>query len=143
MPQKASGLGLEAGGQTYNFTYEYSGSTSGENESSKELTGSVVYFNGVYSVDLSNAVKFFAKAGFNYSSSDLTVSIPGLADGTGSGTTAVGFGYGFGIMIAPPNSFTGFLAKFDNFGTVVEDYENDLIAWTSDNKFLRALTIDT
>ena len=137
LPDMGNGFGYEIGGQTYAFDYKY---TDTNNDTlTKELTGSVIYFNSLYSFEISKSAKLFAKAGVNFSPSSLSVTTSSLS---GEGDDAsVGIGFGAGLLFSPPSSDLGFLIKYDNFGTVVEDYENDNVFWrTSDGQFLSYLS---
>ena len=139
LPDMGNGLGYEFGGQTYAFDYTY---VDADNDTlTKELTGSVIYFNSLYSFEISTSAKLFAKAGVNFSPSSLSITTSSSLSGEGD-DASVGIGFGAGLLFSPPSSDLGFLVKYDNFGTVVEDYENDNVFWTADGKFVSSGDLD-
>ena len=134
------GYGVEFGAQTYAFDYEYVNTDSG-NSFTKELTGSVHSFNLLYSFKIIESTRLFAKAGVNFSSSFLAVNTSSSLSGYGS-DDLFGIGFGAGLLFLPSLSNWGFLIKYDNFGTVVKNYENNKIVWASDGERISSGNLD-
>ena len=134
------GYGVEFGAQTYAFDYEYVNSDSG-NSFTKELTGSVHSFNFLYSFKVIESTRVFAKAGVNFSSSFLAVNTSSSLSGYGS-DDLFGIGFGAGLLFLPSSSNFGFLIKYDNFGTVVKNYENNKLVWASDGERISSGNLD-
>ena len=134
------GYGVEFGAQTYAFDYEYVNTDSG-NSFTKELTGSVHSFNLLYSFKIIESTRLFAKAGVNFSSSFLAVNTSSSLSGYGS-DDLFGIGFGAGLLFLPSLSNWGFLIKYDNFGTVVKNYENTKIVWASDGERISSGNLD-
>ena len=128
---KGHGYGYEFGAQNYGFTYKY----DTDDTLTKQITGSVIYFSSLYSYELLKSVRIFAKGGAKFSSSSLSITAADTPSGEGAAHLS-GFGFGAGLIISPPSSKFAVLIKYNNFGTVVRNYENDLLVWSSDGRLL-------
>ena len=154
LPKSGKGWGYELGLQSFSVDTTYTADDNTDNYLLKQINGSVFYFNAVYCFELSKATKLFIKGGLRFGQSDLSVetSGSGLAterrqtnkiEGTSDGQTLMDSGYGTGFIYAPSSSNFGLLIKYENFGRVVEDYENDqFIEWTSDGKLVSSGDLD-
>ena len=141
-PHTGRGFGAEAGTLSYQFSNSYIDSNNAN--LTKKLVGTVSYFNAIYAVTVSDSIVLVGKAGIHYSPSTLSVdsSDPSVAYGEGD-DVSLGAGYGAGLLFLPSSSSRfNFFIKFDNFGTVVQNYDNDSASWSSDGKLLSSGDLD-
>ena len=151
LPSYGHGLGAEMGLQTFSFTGRYADTAN--NSLAKELDGSLFYLNAIYSFDISIA-KLFVKGGVRYSQSTFNAETSGTGLGSAeadtnkivtdsASQTKIGSGYGAGLLFSPSSSRFGLIVKYENFGNIVQDYDNDQsIVWESSNRLVSSGDLD-
>ena len=135
-------FGFEFGELKYQFSNSYKGTDN--SHLTKKIVGTASYFNITYALAAWESSFFYAKAGINSSASSLSITStdPVLSQGNGD-DKSFGYGYGAGLVFSPSSSTRfNLIVKLDNFGTVVQGYDNDSSAWGSDGKLLSSGDLD-